>query len=274
MSTVLFRTVFTIGLLITTGPSLLLAQQQRIVEWVENAPFSDNTKIALGYPVPIPVDTPLPFDGFRSYSGLHTRHQDLSMTTPWVHSWEIGNTRNGRTIWAYQLGDPDLLTPSGSREHAMITNGGAHAREWQGPEVATGIIELFALAADDQHLISYLRDNANIIVIPVLNVDGFLQAQRYPSSNWLGTDPEDPEFSPRDGRMRRKNMLGADENLLTKGNHLRGVDLNRNTPPIGPAIPNGLQAILETLPTTVHPLNPNRQHKPWKQQHSWDPPLS
>jgi len=44
----------------------------------------------------------------------------------------------------------------------MLTNGGIHAREWQSPEVATGIIELLALAEDDHHLISYLRDNANI----------------------------------------------------------------------------------------------------------------
>jgi len=204
------------------------AQNPRISEWVENAPASDADKIALGYPVPIPVDTPLPFDGFRSYSGLHTRHQDLANTTPWSHALEIGQTRMGRTIWAYQLGDEDHMTVYGLPEHAMLTNGGIHAREWQSPEVATGIIELLALSEDENHLISYLRDNANILVIPVLNVDGFLQTQRTPSTNWIDTDPDDPEFSPRDGRMRRKNMLGADEDLFTQADHLNGVDLNRN----------------------------------------------
>jgi hypothetical protein len=97
--------------------------------------------------------------------------------------------------------------------------------------VATGIIELLALGAEDGHLLSYLRDNANVLVIPVLNVDGFLQTQRFPSTNWLGTDPDDPEFSPRDGRMRRKNMRGADEVLGTQADHLSGIDLNRNNPP-------------------------------------------
>jgi hypothetical protein len=227
----LSRAVLLSGFLVLSAFTSLRAQQVRMAEWVEDAPSSDNTKIALGYPVPIPVDTPIPFDGFRSYSGLHTRHQDLAMTTPWVHPREIGSSRNGRTIWAYQLGDENLQTANGVMEHAMLTNGGIHAREWQSPEVATGIIELLALAEDDHHLISYLRDNANILVIPVLNVDGFLQTQRTPSGNWLGTDPEDPEFSPRDGRMRRKNMLGPDENLLTRADHLLGVDLNRNNPP-------------------------------------------
>jgi hypothetical protein len=208
-----------------------LAQNPRISEWVEQSSITDDSRIALGYPVPIPVDTPLPFDGFRTYNGLHMRHQDLANTSPWSHALQVGQTHNGRTIWAYQLGDADHLTPYGVPEQAMLTNGGIHAREWQSPEVATGIIELLSLAETDHHLISYLRDSANVLVIPVLNVDGFLQTQRYPRNNWMGTDPDDPDFSPRDGRMRRKNMLGPDEDLLTVEDHLLGVDLNRNNAP-------------------------------------------
>ena len=221
------------GLLLLFGCVTAVAQDNaRIVEWVEDAPVTDDTKIALGYPVPIPVDTPLPFDGFRTYSGLHTRHLDLAATTPWVHAEEIGATRQGRTIWMYRLGDEDLETAGGFPEHAMLSNGGIHAREWQSPEVATGIMELMATSPDDHHLITYLRENANVMVIPVLNVDGFLQTQRYPRHNWLGTDPDDPDESPRDGRMRRKNMRATvDEDLATAGDHLLGVDLNRNSAP-------------------------------------------
>jgi len=207
------------------------AQLRRVVEWVEYAPADDTERIALGYPVPIPVDTPLPFDGFRSYAGLHMRHQDLAATTPWVRGVEIGQTRAGRTIRAYRLGDSDHETVYGLPEHAMLSNGGIHAREWQTPEVATGIMELLALAEPDRHLVDYLRDNANILVIPVLNVDGFLQTQRFPRHNWLGTDISYPLTSPRDGRMRRKNMLGVDEALETQVDHLQGIDLNRNNDP-------------------------------------------
>jgi hypothetical protein len=216
----------------------LPAQESRIVEWVEDAPLSDNSRIALGYPVPVPVDTPLPFAGFRSYAGLHARHQDLAATTPWVHEHVLGHTHHGRTIWLYQLGDPDRLTTQGLPEQAMLTNGGIHAREWQSPEVASGIIELIALADDGDPLTAYLRDNANILVIPVLNVDGFLQTQRSPALNWVGADPNNPEDSPRDGRMRRKNMLGVDEDLMTEPDHLLGVDLNRNNPPFWATNPN------------------------------------
>jgi len=223
------------------------AQFPRISEWVEDAPASDPDRIALGYPVPIPVDTPLPFDGFRSYSGLHARHQDLANTTDWSHAMEIGKTRMDRTIWAYQLGDVDHTTVYGFPEHAMLTNGGIHAREWQSPEVVTGIIELLALSEDDNYLITYLRENANMLVIPVLNIDGFLQTQRFPSTNWIDTDINDPENSPRDGRMRRKNMLGADEDLFTQGDHLLGVDLNRNNAPFWNTNPERSSDDPETL---------------------------
>ena len=211
---------------------------QVLTEWVETRAPQETDKIALGYPVPIPVDTPLPFDGFRTYAGLHMRHQDLAASTPWVHPEQIGLTRHGRTIWAYRLGDDDLLTIDGLPEPATLTNGGIHAREWQTPETVTGIMELLALHADDNHFYDYLRDNVNMIIIPSLNIDGFMQTQRYPALNYMQSDPDDPDFSPRDGRMRRKNMLSADEDLYTTFDHLNGVDLNRNNSPFWASDPN------------------------------------
>jgi hypothetical protein len=220
---------------------------QVLTEWVETRSSTD--QIALGYPVPIPVDTPLPFDGFRSYAGLHARHQDLAATTPWVHPEAVGTTRSGRTIWAYRLGDEDHLTIDGLPEPASLTNGGIHAREWQTPEVVTGILELMALHESDNHFYDYLRDNVNMIVIPSLNIDGFMQTQRYPALNYLQSDPNDPDESPRDGRMRRKNMLSADEILSTTSDHLNGVDLNRNNLPYWSTMPSRSSPL---LPSLVH----------------------
>jgi hypothetical protein len=213
------------------GAPTASAQVANLVEWVEINPFNEQDKIALGYPPPIPVDTPIPFDGFRTYAGLRTRHLDLAANTPWVHAEAVGTTRSGRTVWAYRLGDEDRLTPWGLPEPATLTNGGIHAREWQSPETVTGILELLATGPADAHLLDYLRDQVNMVVIPVHNVDGFLQTQRYPTTNYIGLDPSNPQFWPRDGRMRRKNMLGVDEDLSTTADHLFGVDLNRNNPP-------------------------------------------
>ncbi len=211
--------------------SQLNANDEAIVEWTEG-----DGELGLGYPVPIPVDTALPFDGFRSYSGLHARHQDLMATTDIVHGEVVGTTHNGREIWAYRIGDVDLLTRDGLPEPATLTNGGIHAREWQTPEVVTGIMELFAERQGDHHFYDFLLENVNMVLLPVQNVDGFVQTQRYPAQNWLYTDPfdlvDDPQPSPRDGRMRRKNMPGVDEILATREDHLFGVDLNRNHPPL------------------------------------------
>ncbi|MDX2417269.1 MAG: M14 family zinc carboxypeptidase [Xanthomonadales bacterium] len=222
-----FSTVFLTGLLLVSSQ----LNAQVLTEWVESKTPGDTTKIELGYPVPIPVDTPEPFDGFRTYAGLHMRHQDLAATTPWVHPEPIGVTHQDRTIWAYRLGDDDLLTVDGLPEAATLTNGGIHAREWQTPETVTGILELLATHESDNHFYDYLRDNVNMIVIPSLNIDGFMQTQRYPILNYLQSDPDNPDYSPRDGRMRRKNMLNTDEDLFTTFDHLNGVDLNRNSAP-------------------------------------------
>jgi len=204
---------------------------QILTKWVETRTASDTNVIALGYPVPIPVNTPLPFDGFRTYAGLHMRHQDLAASTEYVHPEQIGTTFAGRTIWAYRLGDADKLTIDGLPEPATLTNGGIHAREWQTPEVVTGILELLALHTNDHHFYDYLRDNVNMVVIPSLNIDGFMQTQRTPSLNYLQADLDYPNDSPRDGRMRRKNMREADEDLFTTMDLLNGVDLNRNNAP-------------------------------------------
>jgi hypothetical protein len=216
-------------LLLLASPELFA--QARIIEWVESAPTTDSSRIALGYPVPIPVDTPLPFDGFRSYAGLLTRHQDLDASSAFIQGEVVGLSRAGREVRAYLLGDGNNFTRDGQPEAAMLTNGGIHAREWQTPEIVTGIMELLHEQQDDGYLFRFLRDNVNAIVIPVLNVDGFMQTQRFPAHSWLGTDINSPESSPRDGRMRRKNMLGVDENLQTSADHLLGVDLNRNNAP-------------------------------------------
>ena len=230
---------------------------QVMTEWVETRLSGETNKIELGYPVPIPVDTPEPFDGFRTYAGLHMRHQDLAASTSWVHPEPVGTTHHGRTIWAYRLGDDDLLTVEGLPEIATLTNGGIHAREWQTPEVVTGVLELIASYESDNHFYDYLRENVNMIVIPTMNIDGLMQTQRYPSLNYMQSDPDYPSTSPRDGRMRRKNLLDTDEDLLTTSDHLNGVDLNRNNNPFWANNPS--RSSPDPLSIVHHGAGPNSE---------------
>lgn len=186
--------------------------------------------IPLGYPVPVPVSSLSPVDGFRSYDSLLALHQDLALTNNDVRGDRIGQTLSGRDIWAYTMGDSDSLTTDGLAEPAVLVNGGIHAREWQSPETLSTLIETLAGNTDDQWLGSYLRDNLTVVLIPVLNIDGFLQTQAHPDR--VSADPQ----QPREGRMRRRNLRNPqtsgviDETIDTTGDNFWGVDLNRNSP--------------------------------------------
>jgi hypothetical protein len=166
------------------------------------------------------------------------RHQDLAANEALVTPAVVGQTRNDRDIWAYRLGRGGDTTHEGQARAALQFTGGIHAREWQSPEVVTGLMEYLVEGQGDAHWIDYVLDHTSIVLVPVLNVDGFLVTQRYPRSNWLGVDNRYPDGSPRDGRMRRKNLRGADQNLFTANGRLAGVDLNRNSEPGWPGPPN------------------------------------
>lgn len=191
--------------------------------YTENDNAGNN--LALGYPVPQPIDSLPPVDGFRSYQSLDLRHKQLTEQASWINAYELGITFNGRTIWGYQLSDTDNTTVSGAIEGSALINGGIHAREWQSPEALTGYMETLFAKQNNQHIEQYLIENLNLILLPVLNIDGFLQTQRYPSTVTSSAN------SPRDGRMRRKNMRSVDELLATNNDNLKGVDLNRNNNP-------------------------------------------
>lgn len=191
----------------------------------------------LGYPVPMPTESLAPGAYFRSYDRLQDHLSALALAQPDIQRVEIGQTVADRPIYAYVLGDPDSSTAEGLiAEAAVLQNGGIHAREWGTPEVVAGIVERLAADASGRSLGRYLLDHLSMVVIPVLNVDGFLQTQRYPDQALVSEDGDvqranDPNY-PRDGRMRRKNMRGPVNELLDENNDgMLGVDLNRNNPP-------------------------------------------
>ena len=191
----------------------------------------------LGYPVPLPAESLSPGAYFRSYDRLQDHLSALALAQPDIQRVEIGQSVADRPIYAYLLGDPDSTTTEGLiPEASVLQNGGIHAREWGTPEVVAGIIEQLAEDADGNGLARYLLDNLSMVAIPVLNVDGFLQTQRFPDQALVSEDGDvqranDPNY-PRDGRMRRKNMRGPVNELLDENNDgMLGVDLNRNNPP-------------------------------------------
>ncbi|MEN1728919.1 MAG: M14 family metallopeptidase [Pseudomonadota bacterium] len=217
--------------LVLTASSNVLAQRQ--AQWTQGP-----GELGLGYPVPQPQNTPLPFDGFRTYAGLRTRHQSLMDDSDRITGEIVGQTREGRDIWAYRLSGAGASTPEGLLKGSIFYAGGVHAREWQSPEVVTGLMERVAEGAGDDFLTDYVNDHMTIVIQPVTNIDGFLHTQANPNRVYLDIDNRFPQFWPRDGRMRRKNLSGNDGDFFTTGDVLTGVDLNRNNPPFFPGPPD------------------------------------
>lgn len=213
----------------------------------------------LGFPVPQPVASLTPIEGFRDYASLHARLQSLALASPDIAAHGVGQTHAGRQVWAYVLGSPESVDREGRAKPAFFINATTHAREWGIPEVSTGLVERMAEGANDGGLVRYLLDNSRLVIIPVQNIDGFLQTQRFPSQVVVGQDPRSPNDWPRDGRMRRKNMRGVDEVLTSFGDHLLGVDLNRNHPPFWGTVTNGGQL---TNPNDLTFRGPAAQSEP------------
>ena len=212
---------------------LPFAVSSEVLTYTENT--NSNTELAVGYPLPVPVDSMTAVSGFRSYDFLKSHHEALALANAEMSSIQVGSTRNGREIIAYQFGDADAVDADGLNEPAFLVNGTIHAREWQSPEVVTELIEQIIERKADQGMVQYLLENTNIVIVPVLNVDGFLQTQRYPINvtnspgTTAGSSASAKFAQPRDGRMRRKNMPNVDEVLSTEADRLNGVDLNRNS---------------------------------------------
>jgi hypothetical protein len=191
---------------------------------------SDNagTDIALGYPPPLPVASLTPVDGFRAYDSLFARHQSLFALNDEVDGQVVGQTLAGRDIWAYVIGDANRRTSEGFAEAAVLVNGGIHAREWQTPEAVTAVFEALVDGKADGGFVQYLVENLNTVLVPVNNVDGFVQTQLYPVNVTADRD------QPREGRMRRKNLRNPqtngfiDSDIGTVADNFWGVDLNRN----------------------------------------------
>ena len=198
-----------------------------IFTYTENA--NAGTNIALGYPPPVPVASLTPVAGFRDYDSLFARHQSLLTLNDEVDGRAVGQSLAGEAIWAYVIGDPDAVTAEGFAEPAVLVNGGIHAREWQTPEAVTAVFETMVAGKADGGFFQYLVENLNTVVVPVMNVDGFIQTQRYPVTVTASRE------QPREGRMRRKNLRNpvtdgvVDDDIATVQDNFYGIDLNRNS---------------------------------------------
>ncbi|GAB2624044.1 M14 family zinc carboxypeptidase [Nocardioides ginkgobilobae] len=151
----------------------------------------------------------------------------------------------GRTIQGVEIGSDVTEPPSGRPTFLLM--GVHHAREWPSGELAMEFAVDLAKSYGKDQRITRLLDKARVVVVPVVNVDGFNLSRTsgefvdLRDLNDTGLDPLGGQTSilatPGFAYMRKNCRLvdGQDTpdgacaaQLSTPGGFLLGVDLNRN----------------------------------------------
>ncbi|MBI3552296.1 MAG: SMP-30/gluconolactonase/LRE family protein [Elusimicrobia bacterium] len=237
------------------GSAILWAQSEATLKTLKNATdptFNSDTDIGLPFDPPIP--TSLPDDpGFRSYSTVIQALDSLDPTL--VSRADLSGVADKTTsvlsnpILVYRISTPGTQRKNdpSSRKPQILIIGGAHAREWMPMEAvarfATVLVSDYNLAAANSQ-VRYLLENAEIYVVPTLNIDGRLLTEQHPAQLFvvstaavdsLGIEFDNPDGTAnRHGRMRRKNLEGVGTTLDSSWSptfslaYLNGTDINRN----------------------------------------------
>jgi hypothetical protein len=126
-----------------------------------------------------------------------------------VKLYDIGDTIQGRDIWAVRLTQGAQGQPLGERP-AVLFQGTTHAREWISTEVTMRLLDWFIAEMQAGNAeVEDILDTSELWFVPVLNPDGY-------------------EFTFTDERLWRKNLRDNDgDESITNAD---GVDLNRNYP--------------------------------------------
>lgn len=120
--------------------------------------------------------------------------------------WVIGQSIEGRNIYAFRISDnPDV----DEDEPAVLLDAITHAREPGGLSVVFGFVDYLVEHYGVDPEITWLVDNREIYIIPVINPDGYVYNEQNSHGMW------------------RKNKRDNNNNGMFEEDY-DGVDLNRN----------------------------------------------
>ncbi len=153
------------------------------------------------------ADKGVGFGIFHTYSESEAWMDSLHALYPNVISakWSIGQSGQGRDIWCFRVSDNPEVDES---EPEVLIDGMHHAREIMASEFPVMFAEYLAQNYGVDPELTWLVDNRELYIIPIVNPDGFVYNET--------TDPNG-------GGMWRKNRRN-------NGDGTYGVDLNRNYP--------------------------------------------
>ncbi len=138
------------------------------------------------------------FNDFKPFADIEDRLHAMAADRPDLCTLvDIGDSIEGRDIWALRI------SGSAADKPGVLFCGTQHAREWISPMTNLFIAEQLVYGYDTDPTIRSRVDGAEILIVPVVNPDGYVYS-----------------WTP-DNRMWRKNRRD-------NGDGTYGVDLNRN----------------------------------------------
>ncbi len=147
------------------------------------------------------------FGIYHTYSENVAFQDSLHLLYPEVISekWSLGKSHQGRDIWCFRVSaNPEV----DEDEPEILIDGLHHAREIMAAEFPIMFAEYLAENYGSDPEITWLLDNRELYVIPVVNPDGFTYNE---------------QTAPNGGGMWRKNRRDNGDGTI-------GVDPNRNYP--------------------------------------------
>ncbi|MEF8873612.1 MAG: M14 family zinc carboxypeptidase [Candidatus Thermoplasmatota archaeon] len=149
-------------------------------------------------------DYPFPQE-YPSVDALYNWYDDLAANySNLVQKHHYGTSWEGRDLWALEITSNDTQVEEKS---SVLIDGGIHAREWSGPQVASYYMWRILDGYDSNETIHWLVNNRRIFVVPMTNPDGYI----YDGDGNLGESAS--------WRKNRNDSTPTDA---------VGVDLNRN----------------------------------------------
>jgi hypothetical protein len=144
------------------------------------------------------------FDTFRTHAEVLARVDLLVANNPSIAlPVNVGTSRFGRDIRGLTISAPDSPENPRNQRRQVLFNGTQHAREWLSPTTVMFIAhQLIADFAAGDPRVTELLSNAEIIIVPIINPDGY-------------------DFTWSTTRLWRKTRVD-------NGNGTFGVDPNRN----------------------------------------------
>lgn len=143
------------------------------------------------------------FSNYKQFADIVTYFNSIADAHPEIASLsDVGDSLEGNDIYALTLTGPDTAENPADERPVVLWNGTQHAREWVSPMTVSYIASKLADDYGSDPRVTDLIDNTRIVIIPVVNPDGYL-------------------YTWSDERFWRKNRR-------SNGDGTFGVDLNRN----------------------------------------------